>query len=88
MLLGQALWCYLSKNQNNHRDDYCGNSRPVLAVQFDEQHRGHRSSSDINQVIAYQNRGEEIVVVLLKVKNALGLLVAGIRFVLDSDSVK
>ena len=89
VFLGQALGGDLAENQDHHRE-HCGGHRgtPDIVDELDKQHRADGGGHVVDNVVADEDGGEELVVVLRQVQGALGPPVTVVRLVFQADAVK
>ena len=61
-LLGQALGRDLTEDEHKHGHNGRGHAHARAAQPAHEHHRAHRGQSDVDDVVAYQNGGEQLVI--------------------------
>ena len=87
--LGEALGGDLAKNQHQHRDDHSGHRGAILpAAQPDKQHRAEGGHGNVDNVVADEDGGQQVVVAFGERQHLFGLLVAGIRPAFQANLVE
>ena len=77
------------KNCQRHHDRRHERSRVLITIhQIDEQNGGKRGRGDIDDVVADQNSGKQLVVVVGQTEHALRLLFAVLRHALHAGTAK
>ena len=87
-LLGKAFGRDLAKDQNDHRQHHGGRRRAVLVKPLGKQHRGNGGGGNIHDVVADEDGGEQLVILLCQRKGAGRPGVALVRPVLQPDAVE
>ena len=89
VLLGQALGGDLTEDQNDNGEHSGGNRRAAgLADQPDKQHGADGSSHVVDDVVADENGGEQLVVILRQRQRSGGPAVAVFGAVFQTDAVE
>ena len=88
-LLGQALGGHLTKDQDHHSKHDSGEGRPLLSThQLDEQHRTNGGSGDVHDVVADEDGGEQLIILLSHCQHAGGGGVTLLRAAFQTDLVQ
>ena len=89
ILLGQALGRDLAKDQHHNGDDGGRDHRAVLQPQaLGEEHGGQRGGGQVDDVVAHQNGGQQVVVLVHQPEGQGGPAVAGVGLALQADAVE
>ena len=87
--LGDAFRRDLTEDQDDDRHGYGrGRGAGAAAEHLDEQDRGDGRGRDVDDVVAYEYGGDQLVVVSGKAVGELRAPVAAFRKVLDADAVQ
>ena len=88
ILLGQALRRNFAEDQDDHGQHHGGHRGAVYRQQLGKEHRGNRGSSDVYDVVADQDGGEQPVIILLQLERQGGPLVSSVRLAFHADAVE
>ena len=89
ILLGQALGRDLAEDQHHNGDDGGGDHRAVLQAQaLGKEHGGQRGGGQVDDVVAHQNGGQQVVILVHQPEGQGGPAVAGVGLALQADAVE
>ena len=89
MLLGQALGGHLAEDEDDHRQHNGGHrGAPEVINELDEQHRADGCGHVVDNVVADEDGGQQLVVVLRQSQGLGCPPVAGVRLGTQADAVE
>ena len=87
VVLGDGLGGDLAEDQDHHGDDGGGNSGTTVAQQVNEEQGADGGQGDVDHVVADEDGGDQLVVILRQPQGQLGLVVTLLGHGLQTGAV-